>query len=78
LFEFAEEVLNQVACFVEFPIIMARILTVTPGRNHNLDSDLFQGSNNTVISVISLVRDHRTGLDICQENICTSQIVNLA
>jgi hypothetical protein len=57
---------------------MARILTVTPGRNHNLDSDLFQGSNNTVISVISLVRDHRTGLDICQENICTSQIVNLA
>jgi len=76
--EFAEEALHQVACFVEFSILMARVFTVTPGRNNNLDSGLFQGSNNTVISVLSLVRDHRTGLDICQENIRTSPIVNRA
>jgi hypothetical protein len=78
LFESAEEVLNQVACFVEFPILMARGFTVTPGRNDNLDCGLFQGSNNTVISVISLVRDHRTGLEVCPANLRTSQIVNLA
>lgn len=41
LLEFGEKVFDQVARFVEFPIIRGRILAVATGRNHIALARLF-------------------------------------
>jgi hypothetical protein len=76
--EFAKEVLNEVAGFIELPVILPRGFTATPRRNDNLDSGLLQRFDHAFLGVISLVCDHRSGLDIREENLRSGQIVDLA
>ena len=70
--EFAEEVLNEMAGFVQLLVILSRSSALTPRRNHDLDTGLFQRLNDPVVGVIGLVGDHRAGAQMGQQNIGAS------
>ena len=70
--EFAEEVLNEMAGFVKLLIVLSSSSAFTPRRNDDLNSDLFQRLNDTVVGVIGLVGDHRAGAQMGQQNIGAS------
>src|SRR4051812_30445423 len=75
--EFAKEVLNEVAGFIQLPVILPRGFTATPRRNDDLDCGLLQRFDHAFLGVISLVCDHRSRLDVREENLRSGQIVDL-
>jgi hypothetical protein len=77
VFELAKEILNKMAGFIQLPVIFPKCFTATPGRNDDLDSGLLQRFDDTFLGVISLVRDHRSRLDVDKDKLRSDQIVNL-
>ena len=78
LFDFGEEVLDQVACFVEIAIVFAGNPAIGPWRD---DRGLARGGqllDDARVGIERLVGDQHVGLHVRQEVIGTDQIVNLA
>ena len=77
-FEFGEEVLDQVACFVEFLVVFALYFSVCLGRDDSLFSGLLQGFEYPLVGVEALVGDHRIGFELRQQHIGPVQFAGLA
>jgi hypothetical protein len=77
-FEFGEEVLDQVARFVEFFIVFPLHFSVRFGRDDGLFSSLLQGFEHPLVGVKALVGDHRVGFQLRQQDICPVQLTGLA
>lgn len=78
LLEFSEEVFDQVAGLVEFPVMRPRILAVAAGRNDEGLAGLFQRADNAFVGVVSFVGNHSVGLNRGKQEIGSVQIVSLA
>ncbi len=78
LFKSGEEVFDQVARFVEFPVIGAGILAVAAGRNHEGLARLFQRVNHAFVGIVGFVGNHGVRLDLGKQEIGSVQIVRLA
>ncbi len=76
-FEFGEEVLDQVPCFVEFFVVFALDLSVCLGRDDGLFSGLSEGFEHPLVGVEALVGDDRVGFELRQQHIGSIQIAGL-
>lgn len=66
LFEFAEEILDQMACLIEFLIVGALDCTVGLGWNDPRCSGLEQPMNHSFIGIVALVGQQGIGLEARQ------------
>ena len=78
LFEFAEEILDQVARLVERPIELAGCCSVLARRDHGRFSGPRQRFENTLIGVIGLVGDQHLGGHLRQQRIGADEIMGLS
>lgn len=78
LFEFCKEILNQVAAFVEFLVIVALVNPVRFRRYHRLFSGPPQGLKHPFIGIIGLVGENNISLDLFKQLIRAIQITVLA
>lgn len=78
LFEFGEEVLNQVTSGVEMAIQFPGLLPIGLGWDHRLLSGGHQRLDDTFVGVVGLVGDQRIGFEFGQEFIGTDEIMGLA
>jgi hypothetical protein len=77
LFDFGEEVLDQVACFVEVTIVIPRPSALCPRRDHRGLAGGGQRRDDAFVGVKSLVSDQRVSLHRWQEVIGPDQIMGL-
>lgn len=63
LFEFGEEVLDQVPGFVEFPVVRALLFATGFGRDDGLFACLLQRFQHSFVGIEALVGDHGSGFD---------------
>src|SRR5215813_8057005 len=78
LFEFAEEVFDQVARLVEFLVELAGRRSVLPGRDNGGFSGGGERLNDARVGIIGFVGDQQVGGHLWQQSIGPGQIVNLA
>jgi len=78
LLEFGKEVFDQVARFVEFPVIFAGIVAVAAGRNDEGLARLFQRADHAFVGIVGFVGNHGIRLDLRKQEIGSFQIVSLA
>src|SRR5215472_3248204 len=78
LFEFAEEIFDQVACLVEFLVELAGCGSILPGRDDGGFSGGSQRLDDALVGIESFVGDQQVGGDMWQQSIGPSQIMNLA
>jgi len=76
-FEFSEEILYQVAGFVEFFIVFPLHLSVGFWRYDGLFTSLLQRFEYSLVGVEAFVGDHRVGFQLRQQDICSVQITGL-
>jgi len=76
--EFGEEVLNQVARFIEFLVVLSLYLAISFGRDDSLFACQLQGFEHPLVGVEALVGDHRIGFELGQQHIGAIQIAGLA
>ena len=76
-FELAEEILDQVARFIEFRIEVGRRPAVVSGRDDGRFTGRSQGSADALIGIEGLIRDQPIGRPR-QQSIGTNQIVRLS
>jgi len=67
LLEFAEKILDQVACLIEVSIMLAWDFAVPLRWNHDGFTRLLQRFNHPLIGIIALVRDDDLGFQSGQE-----------
>jgi hypothetical protein len=77
LFEFAEEVLDQVARFVELAVKLVRCRSVVPGWDDGGFAGGGERPDNAMIGVKGLVGDHQIGLHLRQQRIGAVEVVGL-
>lgn len=77
LLEPGKEVLDQVAGFVEFLVVGARVLAVAAGRNDEALAGLLQRPNHTFVGVVGFVSDDGIGRHFSQQDIGAIQIAGL-
>src|SRR5690349_11840273 len=77
LLQLGEEILDQVACFVEVLVVGARLLAVRLGRDHRGLAGLLQGSEHALLGVERLVGDQRGRGQVRQQRLRTLQVVRL-
>lgn len=78
LFEFAEEILDQMSRFVEMLVIRTQALTIgARGNDHGLAS-LLQRLDHTFIGVECFVGDHDFGVDCGKQQIGAVEIMSVA
>jgi len=73
----SEEVLDQVAGFVEILVVGARLLAVGLGRDHGGLAGPFERLEHALLGVERLISNHRTGLDLGQQGIGAFEVVRL-
>lgn len=78
LFEFAEEVFDPMACFIEFFIMGALDFAVGLGRNDCRFSGVPQRLDHALVGVVALVGQQNIGLETRQQAIRSRQIAGLA
>src|SRR4029077_9571862 len=78
LFEFTEEILDQVARLVERLIELARRCSVLPRRDDGGFSGTRQRFENTLISIIGLVGDKDLGGHLRQQRVGSDEIMGLS
>ena len=78
LFEFAEEILDQVARLVERLIELTGRCSVLPRRDHGGFPGPRQRFENTFIGIIGLVADQHLGGDLRQQRIGAGEIMGLS
>jgi hypothetical protein len=77
LFEFAEEILDEVACLVKRLIELAGFGSVLPRRDDGGFSGTCQRFENTVIGIVGLVGDQDLGDHLRQQCIGAGEIMGL-
>ena len=77
-FEFGEEVFDEVACFVEFLVVLSLHVSICLGRDDGLFSGLLQRFQHSLVGVKALVGDHGVGLELRQQHIGPIQFAGLA
>jgi len=77
LLEPGEEVLDQVAGFVDFLVIGTRVLAVAAGWNDEALAGLLQGRDHAFVGVVGLVGDDGIGRHFSKQDIGTIQIASL-
>ena len=77
LFEFCEEIFNQMPCFIEFLIVGALDFAVGFGWNDPRFSGLEQGLDHSFIGIVTLVGQEGIGLEARQPVIRSLQITGL-
>ena len=77
LLEFGKEVLDEVAGFVEFGIILARRLPVGARGNDRNGARLFEGLDHPLVGIVSFVGTESASLQAWQQGVGTDQIVDL-
>jgi hypothetical protein len=78
LFEFTEEILDQVACLVESLIELTGRCSVLPRRDHGGFSGTRQRFENTLIGIIGFVGGQHLGGHLRQQRIGTGEIMGLS
>jgi len=78
LFEFAEEVLDQVARLVEVAVEITARATMFAGRDHGCFSGARQRPDDPLIGIKGLVGDQQIGGHLRQQSIGSGQIVGLS
>ncbi len=78
LFEFAEEVLDQVARLIEVFVIVARIFSVAFGRDDSALTGFLKRIDHAFIGIERFIGDHGIGLDGGKKRIGAVQIMSLA
>ncbi len=78
LFEFAEEIFDQVACFVELRVELAGRCSVFLGRDHAGLSGGGQRPEDAIVGILGLVGDRQVGGHLRMQGIGSGQIVNLS
>ena len=78
LFEFGEEILNQMARLVEVPIVVPRHAAIGFGGNDGRFAGLGQRFDDPLVGIERLVADQHVGLHVWQEVVSTDEIVRLA
>ena len=78
LLELTIEVLHEVARLVQFLVVEALNLSITPGRNDERFSGRKQRLDDALIGIESLVRQQGVGLHLGQKHIGTLQIMSLS
>ena len=76
-FEFGEEVLDQMAGFVEVFVVEALLFAIGFGRNDRKFPGFLQGFQHPPVGIEAFVGDHRTGFDLRQEHIGAVQVAGL-
>src|SRR3954471_19504733 len=77
LLQLGEEVLDQVACFVEILIVGARLLAVRLGRDHRGPAGLRERPEDALLGVERLVGDQRGRGQVRQQRVRALQVVRL-
>ena len=77
LFEFKEEVFDQMPGLIEFFIVLPRLFAVGFGRNNSLDPLLLKNFQDTLIGIKGFVSEQGVGFEIGQESIRSFQIAGL-
>jgi hypothetical protein len=78
LLEFGEEVFDEVACFVEFLVVLSLHISICLGRDDGLFSSLFQEVQHPLVGVEALVGDHCFGFESRQQHVGPFQFASLA
>lgn len=77
LFELAEEILDEVSCFIEFSVKIGRRQAIRSGRDHRRFAGGCQRFADPRVSIKGLVGDQRIGCHLRQQRIGSDQIVGL-
>ena len=78
LFEFTEEILDQVVRLVERLIELAGRCSVLPRRDHSGFPGTRERFENTLIGIIGLVGDQHLGAHLRQQRVGADQIIGLS
>jgi hypothetical protein len=78
LFEFAEEIFDQMSCLVNFLVERTRCFSVLPGRYDGRFSGGCQWPDGAIIGIEGLVGDQDVSGHLRQQGIGAGQIVNLS
>ena len=78
LFEFAEEILDQVACGIKLLVVVARIFAGAFGWDDRCLAGLRERLNHAGIGIESLIGDHSVRADLGKQRIGAFQIMSLA
>jgi len=78
LFDFGKEILDQMARFVDIPIVTAQFAPVGFGRDHRDPANLGKWREDACVGVECLVGDQRAGLHCGQEVVGSDEIMGLA
>ena len=78
LLEFAEEVFDQVALFVEIAVEVARCEAVWPRRDDGGFAGAGQGFEDARVGIVGLVGDQPIGRHLRQQRVGADQIVRLS
>src|SRR5215472_7707311 len=78
LFEFAEEILDQMALFVEFAIEFTRRQAVWSGRDDGGFASRRQRVEDSAIGIEGAICDQQVGGHMRQQRISTGQVVRLS
>ena len=78
LFEFAEEILDQMALFVEFAIEFARRQAVCSGRDYRGFASRRQPVEDSAIGIEGTICDQQVGGHMRQQRISRGQVVRLS
>lgn len=78
LFKFAEEILDEVALFVQFFVEGARVFAVALGRDHGSFSGGEKRFHHALVGVVSLVRQQHVGCHQRHQRVGAIQIVRLS
>jgi hypothetical protein len=77
LFEFTEEILDEVSRFIEFSVKIGRRQAIRPGRDHRRFAGGGQRFADPRVGIKGLVGDQRIGGHLRQQRIGSDQIVRL-
>ena len=78
LLEFTEEILDQVALFVEFSIEFARRQAVWSGRDYGGFASRYQRVEDSAIGIEGAICDQQVGGHVRQQRISPGQVVRLS
>ena len=77
LFDFGEEILDQVARLINLPIVFARDAAIGFGRDDDTLSRSRQLLNHPFVGIVSLVGDQQVGLHVGQQFVRADQIMRV-
>lgn len=76
--EFGEEIFDEVACFIEFLVVLPLYFSICLGRDDGLFSGLFQRVQHPFVGVKTLIGDHGFGFELRQQNVGSVQFTGLS